>query len=195
MLCLVKDDSPRDFYARDRNRLINGACGLLGKAYARPLEAIGDILNLIGFRVERSPLGGVLKSETNVERRCVVVCSNLERKLAFPDAAEGVMSFALAHELAHVRLHLFGRTMKTGAAEDAEADHYAGVFLVPRHQLCGLDDFRDLLAAGQAGCDLWQYVNRLALYFAVSRSCMVRQLEELSIVTYDRAARQLRLAA
>jgi hypothetical protein len=195
MLYLVKDASPRDFYARDRNEIINCACGLLGTEYTRPIEALEDVATIMGFTVRRRPLTGKRRSSTVVATRSILVCSRLETKLEHPESMEGVAAFALAQELAHIRLHLFDGVALLKPDHIEEARHYAGVFLVPRRQLLAHGAFHDMLKAGRMGWNLWGYVGELAGFFGVTRGCLVRQLEELGFVIHDRETRTLKLAA
>lgn len=195
MLYLVKDDSPRDFYARDRNEIINCACGLLGTEYPRPLDALEDVATIMDFKVLRRPLTGQARSSTVVATRSILICSRLAKKLEHPDSVEGVAAFSLAQEIAHIRLHLFDGVPILSPEHIEEARHYAGVFLVPRRQLLAHGAFQDMLAAGRLGWNLWGYVGELAQFFGVTRGCLVRQLEELGFVVHDREARTLKLAA
>lgn len=193
MLHLVQS-SPRDFYARDRNKIINAACGLLGKEYARPLDAIEDLLTLMQYTLVRRPLPGDIRAHTHRQGRTIIVCSNLERKLIYPESLPGVMAFTVAREMGHMRLHLY-QVEKLLPIHGEEASRYAGVFLVPRRDLVALPEFHDMLDAGRAGLNLWQFVHDLATHFGVTKSCMARQLEELGVVIHDRENRELRLSA
>ena len=71
MLSLVTTASPREFYARDRNKIINAACGLLGKEYARPVDAIHDLLALQGYSLGRRHLTGKTRSTVSKSSRTV----------------------------------------------------------------------------------------------------------------------------
>lgn len=195
MLHLVTAASPREFYARDRNKIINCACGLLGKEYARPLDALEDVATIMGFQVVRRPLTGQVRSSTVIASRTIQICSHLEQKLEYPEAVDGVTVFCLAQEIAHIRLHLFDGVSNLAGEHVDEAKKYAGVFLVPRHQLCRQGAYHDMLKAGLLGGNLWGYVAELAEFFGVTRGHMVRELEELGIVVLDRTSRVLRLAA
>jgi hypothetical protein len=187
MLRLVTD-GPREFYARDRNKIIQAACGLLGREYARPVDALPDVIRLLGYSIERRPIEPW--SKTCREKRLITVCSNLRQRLRYPDSFDGVFACVLAHELAHIRLHLY-----QGRLCDTEADAYAGVFLVPRSDLFRQPAFQDLLSAGRAGLRLWPFVGHLAEHFGVTRACIVRQLESLDICELDRETGALRLVA
>jgi len=193
MLRLVTS-GPRDFFARDRNTMINCACGLLGTEYVRPVDALEDVATIMKFKVVRRPMLGQARSSTVLATRSIQICSRLADKLEYPAAAEGIAAFCLAQEIAHIRLHLFDG-VRVGPAEVEEAKAYAGVFLVPRHQLFAQGAYQDMLRAGKIGLDLWGYVAELAAFFGVTRGHLVRELESLGIVKFDRVSRVLKLAA
>lgn len=194
MLRLVTS-GPRDFFARDRNAIINCACGLLGTEYVRPVDALEDVATIMDFSVVRRPMLGQARSSTVLATRSIQICSRLADKLDYPEAAEGIAAFCLAQEIAHIRLHLFDGVPILGPEHIEEAKAYAGVFLVPRHQLFAQGAYHDMLQAGRIGMNLWGYVAELAQFFGVTRGHLVRELESLGIVQFDRESRELRLAA
>lgn len=194
MLRLVTS-GPRDFFARDRNTIINCACGLLGTEYVRPVDALEDVATIMGFTIRRRPMLGQARSSTVLATRSIQICSRLEEKLRYPEAAEGMAAFCLAQEIAHIRLHLFDGVRELSPQHIEEAKIYAGVFLVPRHQLFAQGAYYDMLQAGKLGMDLWAYVAELATFFGVTRGHLVRELESLGIVQFCRESRALRLAA
>lgn len=194
MLRLVTS-GPRDFFARDRNTIINCACGLLGTEYARPLDALEDVATIMDFKVVRRPLVGQARSNTVLATRTIQVCSNLINKMEHAAAVDGMAAFCLAQEIAHIRLHLFDGVPILTQEHVEEAKAYAGIFLVPRHQLFQQAAYHDMLAAGRLGLNLWGYVGELAAWFGVTKGHLVRELEHLGIVVLDRESRELKLAA
>lgn len=194
MLSLVKATS-RDFYARDRNWMIEGACGALDKQYLRPADALFDIIRLLGFRQTSEPIDGPDYAATKTESKKIVICSHLRDKLTHPEAAEGVALFSLAQQYAHIRLHYYSGFPQPGPEQIEEAKRYAGVFLVPRHQVFEHPVYWDMIEGGRAGQCLWEHVGHLAKWFGVTRGHLVRELEFLNIVRLDPESRELRLAA
>lgn len=123
----------RGRFAKDRQELLARTSATTGRKYFRPLDAVHDLIqHVFRFRIERRPLPGSLEfGGLELHARTVLVCSNLYRKLTYPATGPGVEAFTLAHELAHLRLHiphiLAGRLTDH---QEREADAYAGVFLL-----------------------------------------------------------------
>lgn len=184
-------------FAKDRQQLLARATAATGRNYFRPLDALQDIVRqLFGFRIERRPLPGDRQfGEIELHNRRVILCSNLYRKLTYPATGPGVEAFTLAHELAHLRLHiphiLAGRL---GDTQEREANVYAGVFLIPRRQLVELDDFLALRRNdGLSDKQIDACVQRLAVYFGCNRQAMIYELVELGVARMDWQAGELSL--
>ena len=174
MLHLVQS-SPRDSYARDRNKIINAACGLLGKEYRRPLDAIPDLLEFIKYRLVRRLMPAKRQAHTNRLERTVTICSRL---------VGGDYALALARELGHIRLHLY-QFESLLPIHDVEADLYARTFLVPRRELAQQPAFQDLLSARHDGAALSPFVTELADFFGVTPACMMLELGEMGLLAAD----------
>jgi hypothetical protein len=179
-------------YANDRKRLLAAASEITRKRYSRPLEAIPDLIHMLGFRLERKVLPDCQWALTDFQARTIWLCKHLPTKLHYRAAAPAVEAFTLAHELGHLRLHT-GRT-QFGEQEEQEADEYAGVFLVPQEQLVQLPAFTRLLSSPTQGGRSEQ-ITRLALHFGVSRTAMLCQLSALGVVWQDPATGELKVVA
>ena len=186
----------RERYAEDRNRLLWAAAQKTRNTYARPLDALPDLFRLLGYRLGRKSLGPDRWGQLEHARKIVWVCADLADKLEYRAAVREVEAFTLAHELAHLRLHLRqiiqGRTCRQ---LELEADEYAGVFLVPRRHLVGVPQFRGGLMMARTPAEVSTAVTVLARLYGISRQAMLVQLEFLRIVEMDRETRQLRLIA
>ena len=120
--------TPRDFYARDCYKLINAACGILEKEYARSVDALMDLINLSKYKVVRRPLPGRQRSGIHKATRTITICSRLEFKLSSPTSLDDTIAFCLAKEVAHIRLHL-SQVKELLPKHHEEAETYASVLL------------------------------------------------------------------
>lgn len=192
MIRLIKS-SPRDKYARDRNWMIEGACGVLCKTYIRPADSLFDILTLMGWRIVSRPVPGPGLAKAIASEKVITLCSNLPDKLDGSASADVQSLLAVTQQYAHIRLHFYSGHPYPGPAQIEEASLYAGVFLVPRHQILEHPVYWDMVEAD--GNDLWGHVGHLAQFFFVPRWLMVRELEALNIVIHDRESETLRMVA
>lgn len=170
---------PREFFAADRDKILAAATKATRKNYQVPAEAIEDILRLCGFSVCRRPLDIDFLALLEPKLWRVSLCSNIARKLKNPSSAKAVENFALAHELAHVRLHVL--PIMDGQAElrhEEEANSYASVFLMPAKMIEAKPEAQQLAetSSKQKRADL---LRGLAADFKVSTSAMARRMVEL----------------
>lgn len=162
----------RDFYARDRNKIINAACGLLHKEYARPLDAIEDLLTLMQYKLVRRLMPMNKQAHTSRPDKTVSISACL---------TGGDYALALARELAHIRLHL-SKSETLLPVHHSEADLYARTFLVPRSALAAHPAFQELLSAKHDGASLTPFVEELADFFGVTPGCLTVELGEMGIL-------------
>lgn len=187
-------ESTRVRFAQDRERLLWAASEKTGRTYGKPLEALSDLVRLFDFKQGRKPLRGDAWGETDPRNGVLWLCQNLRSKLEFPQSLRQVEAFTLAHEFAHVRLHL-PRIIRGELTErmEREADVYAAVFLVPRRQMVPLPAFAALQVAVSSD-EIEQRAGELARHFGVTRTAMLHSLEDLGLVVRDRVTREIGLA-
>ena len=113
-----------EVYSRDRNKIINAACGIRCKQYLRPAEALEDIVRIMKFQPVRR---FCRQSFTDLPNREIVI-STLEHTLA-------AYRWRLACEIGHIRLHLFDGVVRLGPHHRAEAELYARIFLMPEDEV------------------------------------------------------------
>lgn len=175
-LSLVRTDP----FAVDRDQIIRMAMTFTGVAYPRPADAMENILNILGWVIEERPLPGRKDwGLTDLKQMKVWICSRLREKLAYPPAAMGVRTFTLAHELAHIRLHLWFIAQGICTTEhDAEADRYAAEFLMPESLIRRRPEFSEFMNCEDS--DQGRLVVSLANWFRVSKAAMDRRFEQLN---------------
>lgn len=193
-LHLVKSQHMR--FAEDRDNLLRDVSIVTGFKYLRPLDAIPDLVRLMEFKLRYKVLPQGRLGWLDVDEDTVWICSRLADKLDYRQSAREVDAFTRAHEFAHLRMHLdqLRQGIPCTKQQEADADSYAGTFLVPEQQLRGLQFFRGLLESESSG-EISGWASRIASHFGVSRWCVVVQLQKLGIVEIDRSTNQLRLVA
>lgn len=110
-------------------------------------------------------------------RKEVVIPKNFRERLVCPSLEKEVANWVLAHELAHIHLHLESilQGHRTEAMERAAAD-WALHYLVPASQLRDHPDIRGMASATKS--QRWARMARAAEYFQVPtaavESAMIR---------------------
>jgi hypothetical protein len=201
MLRLISTNRPaahfnRELYASDRDKLLAAAERATGRQYLRPCEALDDLFRLLRWRVDTEPIQGNQWALLEPWTRTITVCSRIRSKMSFPASEAGARNFTLAHELGHVRLHIpeikAGRLVER---HEEEADHYAGVFLVPFRQLQKRPEFERLKAARVLTSEqLWLVTRDLGYWFGVTSTAMAHQLDKLRILRLDPTTGKLEAA-
>ena len=184
---------PRAQYARSRERLLATASQHTGRTYDRPRDALQDIIRLHGWQMARRPLPGRDWGQLDPSSKTVWVCLRIREKMDFPQSENEAIAFTMAHELAHLRLHL--PTILAGRmapAHEKEADAWAGVFLLPENQLRARPEFQSLDPSWPSD-RIWEQAGALGKHFGVSASATVRELQALGAVERLSGTRTLRV--
>jgi Zn-dependent peptidase ImmA (M78 family) len=196
----------RQFCEQDRAQLL--AAAAKGRTGFRPADVLEDVVEeVLGLSLVTRPLLGPVLGVFRYERNCITL-NSLMAQLVRPNTyIEGLMNSTLAHELAHLRLpHHVAQVWEakqrnapwdaaTEAQREEEANHYAGIFLVPTEDLFVEPLVLQLQASEPTAWtsdDLWQVVLTLARIFRVTGSLMARRLSHLGVV--EQTDRILRLA-
>jgi hypothetical protein len=201
------------FCEADRTRLLDAVAERRGGPVAIAADALDEVIEeVLGVGLVTRPLPGRLLGLCHYDRGCIYINSRLS-EIALPNTdLVGLTHSTKAHELAHLRLphheaeiraerrHAQPPDADQGAAEarrEAEADAYAGVFLVPSWALWGMPAVADMLAAQEARHPLasevlWAWVLGLAQHFQVTGSLMATRLVHLGLL--EKEDRALHLA-
>ena len=187
---------PPDLFSRDRDRLVSVARNLTGHRYTCPAEALEDILALLGYQLRQIVLPEKVWGEVLPGQKVIHECANMGRKLRFPASAPFVRTFTLAHELAHIRLHV--HLILAGSLlphHEDEANRYAEVFLMPVSILERQPEWAEVIRPqNKSSENLWELTQGLASSCRVSRSAMAVRLTHLGILHHDKITRELRAA-
>lgn len=187
---------PPDLFSKDRDRLVSGARNVTGNRYTCPAEALEDVLSLLGYQLRQIVLPEKIWGEVLPGQKVVHECANMETKLRHPASAPLVRTFTLAHELAHIRLHV--RLILAGQMKpchEEEANRYAEVFLMPVSILERQPEWAEVVRPRNKSSDfLWELTRGLASCCRVSGSAMAVRLTHLGILHHDKTTRELRAA-
>lgn len=186
--------APKNLFSADRDKLCAAASVLTGRRYHCPADALLDVLRLLGYRLRKGGLPDKVFAQVCPGLREVTLCSALRWKLRHPEAVEAVTVFSLAHELAHVRLHV--PAILAGSVtrfQEEEANRYAGVFLMPSALLQSHPSW-SRFGPDLDSAELWQITKALADSCRVSGQAMAIRLSHLGLLRHCPKTRELRWA-
>jgi Zn-dependent peptidase ImmA (M78 family) len=167
---------------------------------ARPADVLDEIIEeVLGLSLVIGPMTTPHLGQFNHDRSCIFINSRMADLVRPNTFIEGLTNSTKAHELAHLRIpqheHDVRAARRRGeplspeleALHEAQADSYAGIFLVPTLALWAMPAVSRLLDAQSQSAvlpsdELWRVVANLARSFAVTGSLMARRLEHLGLV-------------
>ncbi len=165
-------------YSKDRDRLLRDD-------HRTPAEALADVVKSLGWSIQKQPLPPDRLSQCCPNTKTVTVTRDLANRLDVKSATKYVALGCLAHELAHIRLHVGKPITRIPKRWEQEARLYAMVFLCPWHRLVRSRFWR--VYENNLAAKPWQPIYLMAKELHVTPSFLAATLQAYDLLRYDGA--------